>query len=1132
MSRVIFSFAIFVLILALVPAVVDARAMFQEPASSITNDGSAADKNATDFFVPPVALSWLHTGQISATAANNGTYGTYFTHLYNHPLCDGEICPSFMSPEDSDIEYLFGGAIWIGGIVGNDTLVSVAADGWIGNVAELLPPVPSETFAGAGDQSVWMLCTDTITDPGLTGTDPFDNRPQIPLHVRIANRVHAWNSDPENQTIIYDMVVTNIGDQTIEDGYIAFYFDADVYHMSNQANGFTDDITGSIREAGIGYVIDNDGDPTGGVFTETSPMRLFAFKPLITSFTTIDTNFNWWISNGNAVLDYGPQPVDEFGNPECDFGGHVGTPTGDRSKYCMMSHPGWDFDQIYTADSIPGWTYPYSYNQATDFADGYDTRFLMSFGPFTLLPDSSARILYTTFTGDSVIHVLDNLNNLPDNPDQYLANLDFSHVLANAAVADDLAQALIDPRNPVMGLYALHNDFDSTVIEWDPWGFSDVEGYDVYLYQVPPDSMPYPGLAPPWIHPSEADLAASVGQVYQQTFTGLEPYGIYAVSVANRTVVKGIGAMSQPLQIQPGGRPPAPQVPAEYIFIQTGDPAVLQWSPPEGVTVGHYNIYKFANPEEAQRKYYPRYDTGEFSSEVAPHDSFYVDGTWYYYYGMEPYTFVGGDITTFSQYTADSSVYVVTAVTMSGIESEFSPDVMVIEVPPRTKDILVLECRVQNTELVYCDSIYSYYSTILDGYDYDIYDWWDTMQAGGFNPDWSNSLMPYKMVIIDGGWRYDMLDNPPPDFNPTLPAIQVYIRSQGMVAYFGSFYALSNMTQHDPPGYHPPADQAMVDDFGVDSVFSTGPVYYIAYPDIETDSLGGFVMAQSIGKVLPDLHYDPSLNPYQALFWPDSVGPLASAFFNNDNAVPLYTYRSKYPSTSLAEGLPVGIKSTSFAGPVYSFGFRPWYMQQEDMTALVDYLMSQTTGIASGISVIEPDTMNFYWAYAINPMTATIYIGDLSGEYATGDIDQSSIRVNGGVTPTDITVIDVHPDFTGPVLALTVSMRDFLLSYGPLWDRQLHPYTISATMTNGTRFLATGNVFIKGFLRGDANGDDRVNVGDATFLISYLFRDGQPPSCPPAADVNGDCRLDIGDAIYLINYIFRSGPEPQTGCAE
>jgi hypothetical protein len=63
-------------------------------------------------------------------------------------------------------------------------------------------------------------------------------------------------------------------------------------------------------------------------------------------------------------------------------------------------------------------------------------------------------------------------------------------------------------------------------------------------------------------------------------------------------------------------------------------------------------------------------------------------------------------------------------------------------------------------------------------------------------------------------------------------------------------------------------------------------------------------------------------------------------------------------------------------------------------------------------------------------------------------------------------------------------------------------------------------------MRGDANGDGQTNVGDAVFLVSYIFRSGPPPQPLTAGDFNGDGNVNIGDAVYLISYIFRGGPHP------
>ncbi|MEZ5360174.1 MAG: M28 family peptidase [Candidatus Zixiibacteriota bacterium] len=64
------------------------------------------------------------------------------------------------------------------------------------------------------------------------------------------------------------------------------------------------------------------------------------------------------------------------------------------------------------------------------------------------------------------------------------------------------------------------------------------------------------------------------------------------------------------------------------------------------------------------------------------------------------------------------------------------------------------------------------------------------------------------------------------------------------------------------------------------------------------------------------------------------------------------------------------------------------------------------------------------------------------------------------------------------------------------------------------------------YVFGDANGDGTVNVGDAVFLIQYIFRGGAAPDPEEAGDANCDGSLNVGDAVYIIQYIFAGGPEP------
>ena len=61
---------------------------------------------------------------------------------------------------------------------------------------------------------------------------------------------------------------------------------------------------------------------------------------------------------------------------------------------------------------------------------------------------------------------------------------------------------------------------------------------------------------------------------------------------------------------------------------------------------------------------------------------------------------------------------------------------------------------------------------------------------------------------------------------------------------------------------------------------------------------------------------------------------------------------------------------------------------------------------------------------------------------------------------------------------------------------------------------------------GDANGDGAVNVGDAVFIIIYVFKGGQPPVPLAAGDANCDGLTNVGDAVFVIIFVFQGGPEP------
>jgi Zn-dependent M28 family amino/carboxypeptidase len=66
------------------------------------------------------------------------------------------------------------------------------------------------------------------------------------------------------------------------------------------------------------------------------------------------------------------------------------------------------------------------------------------------------------------------------------------------------------------------------------------------------------------------------------------------------------------------------------------------------------------------------------------------------------------------------------------------------------------------------------------------------------------------------------------------------------------------------------------------------------------------------------------------------------------------------------------------------------------------------------------------------------------------------------------------------------------------------------------------------FILGDANRDRVIDLGDAVYLLGYLFKSQAVPDPLEAGDADCDHMVNLGDVVYLLNYLFKGGPAP--GC--
>jgi uncharacterized Ntn-hydrolase superfamily protein len=87
--------------------------------------------------------------------------------------------------------------------------------------------------------------------------------------------------------------------------------------------------------------------------------------------------------------------------------------------------------------------------------------------------------------------------------------------------------------------------------------------------------------------------------------------------------------------------------------------------------------------------------------------------------------------------------------------------------------------------------------------------------------------------------------------------------------------------------------------------------------------------------------------------------------------------------------------------------------------------------------------------------------------------------------------------------------------------------TIVTTVTAGGQSVVLNQKpVVRYFLCGDANSDGATNIGDAVFLINFVFKSGPLPVPLEAGDASCDGQTNVGDAVYMINFVFKGGYAP------
>jgi len=444
-------------------------------------DGEGSSSRINDpFFKPaedgiPNSQNCSHrVGNVFLSITNYGFFGSKFWQdqlreefcAYGSELQPSEmLAPSFEFPAGSGVNYLFQGALWFAAIVDEDTLCSVGADGWQW-VNEMWPDaVPDGALVqkssrksspyydedAVSEQDFYAKYADTLVNTSYVSIDPIENRRHIPIGIEINQRSYSWSYKYAEDFILIDFMIKNINFKTIRRAYMGLYIDADIWDGLMDATGYEDDYSG-FKEAipsaigkgfmdtiNIAWTADNDGDPQNNLsmFVTASPTGVAGTRVVRSPNVDLEYSFNWWTSNGYDVnFDWGPMMEENYR----DFGtGGLGTPETDRNKYYILSNGEFDYDQLYAAIDYTdqGWLEPPPSELAENIADGFDTRYLFSFGPFNLEPADSLLITIGYIAGAD-FHVKTNdfaFNFDSQNPIEFYDKLDFSDLGLNSTWA-------------------------------------------------------------------------------------------------------------------------------------------------------------------------------------------------------------------------------------------------------------------------------------------------------------------------------------------------------------------------------------------------------------------------------------------------------------------------------------------------------------------------------------------------------------------------------------------------------------------------------------------------------------------------------------------------------------------------
>ncbi|MCP4567258.1 MAG: M28 family peptidase [FCB group bacterium] len=412
----------------------------------------------------------------------------------------------------------------------------------------------------------------------------------------------------------------------------------------------------------------------------------------------------------------------------------------------------------------------------------------------------------------------------------------------------------------------------------------------------------------------------------------------------------------------------------------------------------------------------------------------------------------------------------------------------------------------------------------LNGYNYDYYS--DTAHGSPIRPDSFQlvDMLDYELVIFGAeSGRGDDLGNDP-IFGGIMDTIGYYMSLGGKVIVFGRWGEFSTSGQRNNQIAFSPANA----DFGFYEYFHMSSRTQVLSVFTPTTISSQLIGAQNIVPEYPVLTWDSLASVDHSAPWTEVSGiPCPSHPWLRSGPELIYTAEARDDSAYIDNKalawryIEDDYKYVFFEIPL---SFIERSSANGALQAAVADLISDGPGAFA--TQIDIDTLDIPTG---PPATVTVYLGDFRSGMIAGDVDVSTVYINNDLVPQSTSVLSSYPGFTGEVLEIIVEGDAFAATYGAINDTTETVYAVSWNFNGDPNVnFNSGPVAVipTMFKAGDANGDWSINVGDAVYMINYVFKGGPAPDPMVTGDANGDCSLNVGDAVYLINYVFKSGPDP------